>query len=224
MRQRFILLNQLLSSDGSLFVHLNDDELDYCKIVLDEIFGRTNFVNRITVEVRSPSAFSTVNPGVFKASEYILWYAKDKTKFTENSERIPRPPDYAYNKWLNNPDEHFDKWSFSTLMDAYSTYPPSKAKRPDSILEHFHDFIVKNADRICRLASISDNGAGESIVSLKKESIKQPGKVIKLERDANDDVFILDGQQLIFYKKNIAIIDGKETASTFLTNIWKDIE
>lgn len=108
-------------------------------------------------------------------------------------------------------------------MDAYSTYPPSKAKRPDSILEHFHDFIVKNADRICRLASISDNGAGESIVSLKKESIKQPGKVIKLERDANDDVFILDGQQLIFYKKNIAIIDGKETASTFLTNIWKDI-
>lgn len=100
MRQRFILLNQLLSSDSSLFVHLNDDELDYCKIVLDEIFGRTNFVNRITVEVRSPSAFSTVNPGVFKASEYILWYAKDKTKFTENSELIPRPPDYAYNKWI----------------------------------------------------------------------------------------------------------------------------
>ena len=72
MRERLIIIHTLLNVGGSLFVHLNDDELDYCKVVLDEVFGRANFVNRITVEARSPSAFSTVNPGVFKAAEYIV--------------------------------------------------------------------------------------------------------------------------------------------------------
>lgn len=224
MHERFKLLSSLLNKRGSIFVHLNDDELDYCKVVLDEVFGRSNFVNRITVEARSPSAFSTVNPGVFKSSEYILWYAKDKSEFIENSGRVSRSPDYAYNKWLDNPDEDFSQWRLVPLMDAYEKSPPSRSRRPDSLLEHFNDFIVNNAKQVCRLASISDSGAGERIVQLKKESLKEPGRVFKLERAGNlDDVYIIDGQQLIFYKKNVAEIDGKLSATALLTNIWKDI-
>ncbi len=224
MHQRFLVLKNLLRTDGSIFIHLNDDELDYCKIVLDEVFGRANFVNRITVEARSPSAFSTVNPGVFKASEYILWYAKDKARFVENSERVPRTPDYAYSKWLTNPGAEFSGWEFGSLMDAYASSPQSRSRKPDSVLEHFHQFIVDNADRVCRLASISDTGAGEAIVNLKRDSLLNLGKVMKLTRGGTlDDVYVLDGQQLIFYRKNVALIDGKKTASAIMTNVWKDI-
>lgn len=224
MHERLMILRSLLSSKGSLFVHLNDDELDYCKVVLDEVFGRVNFVNRITVEARSPSAFSTVNPGVFKASEYILWYAKDRSEFVEAAGRVPRAPDYAYNKWLQNPASHFSQWRFISLMDAYADAPQSRSRRPDSVLEHFHEFIVENAERVCRLASISDSGAGAQIVELKRKSTAYPGRVFRLEREgALDDVYVLDGQQLIFYKKNVAVIDGKKTATALLTNVWKDI-
>lgn len=224
MRERFIALRQLLSKEGSLFVHLNDDELDYCKVLLDEVFGRSNFVNRITVSSRSPSAFSTVNPGVFKASEYILWYAFDKNNFVENSGRVRRTPDYAYNKWLKNPSESYEKWTLEPLMDAYDKVSPSRSRRPDSALEHFHQFIIENAGRVCRLASISDTGAGEAIVNLKKESLLQPGKVFQLERDRGlDTVYVLDGQQLIFYSKNVVDIDGVLSASAIMTNIWTDI-
>lgn len=224
MHQRFQILKNLLRPDGSIFVHLNDDELDYCKVVLDEVFGRKNFVNRITVEARSPSAFSTVNPGVFKASEYILWYANDKSQFVENSGRVPRSPDAAYNKWLMNPQDHFSRWTFGSLMDAYAASPQSRSRRPDAVLEHFHNFIVENADRVCRLASISDGGAGEAIVNLKNESIANLGVVMQLTRQGSlDDVYVLDGQQLLFYAKNVAVIDGRKTASSFMTNVWKDI-
>lgn len=102
MAERIRLLRGLLREDGAIFVHLDDNELDYCKVLLDEIFGRANFINRITIDARAPSAFSTVNPGVFKASEYLLWYAKDRSHFLENSARVAREPDYAYNKWLVN--------------------------------------------------------------------------------------------------------------------------
>ncbi|MGR6981887.1 site-specific DNA-methyltransferase [Testudinibacter sp. P27/CKL/0425] len=224
MYERFKILKLLLNEQGSIFVHLNDDELDYCKVILDEIFGRSNFVNRITIEARSPSAFSTVNPGVFKSSEYILWYAKNKNEFIENSGRVSRVPDYAYNKWLVNPDEDFSNWRLVSLMDAYENSPPSRSCRPDSLLEHFHNFILNNASQVCRLASISDSGAGEKIVQLKRESLNKAGKVFKLERAVGlEDVYVLDGQQLIFYKKNVADIDGKLSATALLTNVWKDI-
>ena len=83
METRLTFFEKLLTKDGSIFVHLDDNESDYLKILMDEIFGRKNFIARITVDARSPSAFSTVNPGVFKSSEYILWYAKDKSCFKE---------------------------------------------------------------------------------------------------------------------------------------------
>ena len=224
MYERLKILRVLLNSKGSLFVHLNDDELDYCKVILDEVFGRANFVNRITVEARSPSAFSTVNPGVFKAAEYILWYAKDRSDFIEAAGRVARVPDYAYNKWLKNPESHFSEWQLVPLMDAYAEAPQSRSRRPDSVLEHFHEFIVENAERVCRLASISDSGAGAQIVELKRQSATNPGKVFRLEREGSlDDVYVLDGQQLIFYSKNVAVIDGKKTATALLTNVWKDI-
>lgn len=224
MNDRFRILHRLLSEDGSIFVHLNDDELDYCKILLDEQFYRKNFVNRITIAARSPSAFSTVNPGVFKASEYLLWYAKNKSAFTENGGRVPRSPDYAYNKWIKNPDCNYSEWEMIPLLQAYEAAPQSRSRRPDSMLEHFNSFIVSNASRICRLASISDSGAGESIIDLKKKSMSSPGVIMKLEREGGlDDVYIVDGQQIIFYSKNVAIIDGVPQGSRLMTNIWDDI-
>ena len=224
MRDRFELFHRLLSDDGSIFVHLNDDELDYCKILLDEKFMRKNFVNRITVSARSPSAFSTVNPGVFKASEYLLWFAKDRSVFKENGGRVTRSPDYAYNKWIENPDESYDRWKLVSLTNAYEKSPQPRSKRPDTMLEHFNKFIVQNASRICRLAAISDSGAGEAIVDLKKKSQQRPGKIFLLERDGGlDPVYVLDGQQLIFYSKNVVAIDGELRASRLMTNIWDDI-
>ncbi|EAA4207312.1 site-specific DNA-methyltransferase, partial [Salmonella enterica subsp. enterica] len=73
MKDRLSIIYNLLKDDGCIFVHLDDNELDYLKVLMDEIFGRSNFLSRITIEARAPSAFSTVNKGVFKASEYILW-------------------------------------------------------------------------------------------------------------------------------------------------------
>ena len=49
MWKRFILLNTLLTEDGVLFVHLDDSELAYCKVILDELFGRSNYLNTITM-------------------------------------------------------------------------------------------------------------------------------------------------------------------------------
>ena len=49
-------LRTLLRPQGSLFVHLDDNEVDYVKVALDELFGREQFVSRITVAARAAQA------------------------------------------------------------------------------------------------------------------------------------------------------------------------
>lgn len=225
MYARLVLLRDLMHPAGSIFVHLDDNELDYCRVVMDEIFGRGNFMNRVTVEARSPSAFSTVNPGVFKEAEYILWYAKDRRQFKDVPIRVVRDVDYAYKLWLDNPDEPFGKWTFSSIQDEYQKVPRNKRMvHPKSILSHFDKFVLDNAKRVCRLASISETGAGEAIVTLKKKSDAKPGQIFMLDRGATlDPVYVMDGQQILFYGKNVVTIDGETKASSPLTNVWSDI-
>lgn len=223
MHKRFLILYNLLRDDGALFVHLDDNESDYCKILLDEIFGRNNFMNRVTVDARSPSAFSTVNPGMFVASEYILFYAKNRSKLIENRIRVPRTPDYAYNKYIENFDLPYQFWKFISVSDAFSKFGKVRTTNPESIVKAYNKFIIENSMRICRYTAISDSGAGQKVVELKQQSLENPGRIFMLERENFDNVYIINGQQLAFYSKNTQMIDGQLQASKLLTDIWTDI-
>ncbi len=68
MRDRLILLKDILCNAGAIFIQVDDNEDSYIKIILDEIFGRDNFINKITIKVKSPSGFKTVNLGVRNAN------------------------------------------------------------------------------------------------------------------------------------------------------------
>jgi adenine-specific DNA-methyltransferase len=293
MYRRLKILHRLLSDDGSIFIHLDDNESDYCKMMMDEVFGRNNFINRITVDARSPSAFSTVNPGVFKASEYILWYAKNKSSWESRSMRVPSQRDTAYNKFIFNKSSIEEKWKFVSLKLAFlesfnqdrltlieqflndifvkgrslpkpelrqliikifplhflfnlpqiTNYLFGKLKDPEFdtfrnsvyiyILEKcsynytesdIDSFVFENADCVYRDTEISDEGAGKETVDLKYASLKQPNVLLKLNRSGGlDTVYVINGKQLSFYKKNVAEIEGKLTATKLLTNIWSDI-
>ena len=225
MRDRLELLHQLLSEEGAIFIHLDDNESDYCKVLLDEIFGRNNFMNRITVSARSPSAFSVVNPGLFVASESILYYAKNRSKYAEQHLRIERNVDYAYDKWIEDFDKPFTEWKFLPTFWAYKRERGVVVQNmnPISALRDYNKFIIRNARRVCRFTAISDTGAGQKVIEGKKRSLEKTGEVIKVDRDNFDPVYIVNGQQIAFYSKNIAVVDGKEVATTKATDIWTDI-
>src|SRR5205807_9298057 len=54
LRERLILLRELLADDGSIYVHLDDNMAFLAKPVMDEIFGRSNFRNWITRKKCNP--------------------------------------------------------------------------------------------------------------------------------------------------------------------------
>lgn len=79
MRQRLILLRELLAEEGSIWIQIDDEEQAYLKVVCDEIFGRTNFVNMISVNMKNIAGASGggEDKRIKKNCEYILVYAKD---------------------------------------------------------------------------------------------------------------------------------------------------
>lgn len=75
MFERFKYLNLLLAPDGMFWIHLDDIEVHYCKVLLDEIFSRQNFVAHITYE-RSAVAGLGQGGYLVNTTEHILLYKK----------------------------------------------------------------------------------------------------------------------------------------------------
>jgi len=73
---RLILMKQLLSSNGSIFVHLDWHVSHYVKIILDEIFGSENFRNEIIWSY--PAASVQTRKFFIRSYDVILFYTKSE--------------------------------------------------------------------------------------------------------------------------------------------------
>jgi adenine-specific DNA-methyltransferase len=84
IRDRLKIVHGLLSDDGTLFVHIDDNELGYLIVLLDEIFGRSNRVSIITFKQGAATGHKSINPGVVSTSNFLLMYAKKKSAWVPN--------------------------------------------------------------------------------------------------------------------------------------------
>jgi len=79
MYDRLVLMKELLVDDGSIYVHLDWHVGHYVKAIMDEIFGRNNFVNEIIWAYTGPRKSGNYFP---RKHDNILLYSKtDKYKF-----------------------------------------------------------------------------------------------------------------------------------------------
>ena len=77
IRERLIFLNELLSEDGSIYVHLDNKMAFEIKVIMDELFGPSNFRNWITRKKCNRKNYTKNQFG--NISDYILFYTKSDT-------------------------------------------------------------------------------------------------------------------------------------------------
>ena len=89
LKPRLLEAHRLLSPTGSFFLHIDYREVHYCKILLDQIFGRECFLNEIIWSydygARSKKRWSAKH-------DNILWYAKNPDDYTYRYDDIDRIP------------------------------------------------------------------------------------------------------------------------------------
>ncbi|EFF84241.1 DNA (cytosine-5-)-methyltransferase [Acinetobacter haemolyticus ATCC 19194] len=79
MKNRLEVARDLLKEEGVIFVQCDDNEQAYLKVLMDEIFGRSNFLNQISVKMKQTSGASGggEDKKLKKNIEYIIIYTKN---------------------------------------------------------------------------------------------------------------------------------------------------
>ena len=77
LRERLILIKELLSKQGSIYLHIDYKIGHYVKVMMDEVFGIENFRNDITRVKCNPKNFDRIGYGNIK--DLILFYTKTST-------------------------------------------------------------------------------------------------------------------------------------------------
>ncbi len=213
MKNRLEIARVLLSNSGSIFINIDDKELGYLKVLLDEVFGRENFVFMGSIKRSGATGHKAINPTPIAATDYIIVFAKNKKDWVYVPQYIERPVDKAYDRFIENFDEGYEDWKFETL----------KVIQERLGFKSNEDIIAKYADRIVRFAEPDYKGVGQETRGLIDESKSNKEKIFRQKREGHKDIFLLNGQRILFYKDKLREINGKVVTAELLTNFWSDI-
>jgi adenine-specific DNA-methyltransferase len=227
MRQRLELIHELLADDGTLFVHIDDANLGYLMVLLDEIFLRANRLYTITFKQGSATGHKAINPGCVTTTNFILMYAKDKRQWIPNKVYTARGRDSRYNQYIVNVDAPYQEWTFSTLLDAFATENGISVRDARKVTKDnpglIDEFVLKHADSVIRTARPDMKNVGKDIQALVEESKTRTGEILFLPREGHSDIYLRNGERILFYKDKLKFIDGEYISGEPLTTLWDDI-
>lgn len=112
MKNRLEIAKELLATDGTIYIHLDYNEVHYLKVLMDEIFGRENFLNEIVWAYRERE---TSKRFYNRKHDTILFYAKDiNSKYTFNYDAIREQYSDVTIKKFKYTDENGRKYRLRT--------------------------------------------------------------------------------------------------------------
>ena len=114
MKNRLEIAKELLANDGVIFVSIDDNEVHYLKVLMDEIFGRENFVSNIVWQHRK-SVQSDIT--ISLSHNHILIYAKNN-----NQIKLNRSSDIDESAYSNPDNDPRGDWK-TTPFDAPNIRP-----------------------------------------------------------------------------------------------------
>ena len=133
IRKRVEIMYNLLSEDGSIWISIDDDEQAYLKIVLDEIFGRTNFVANVIWEKK----YAPQNDAKWLSDshDFIMVYAKNKNVWRPNLMERSAEMDARYKNPDNDPrgpwqSDNLNVRTYSASCDYPITTPAGRVVNP----------------------------------------------------------------------------------------------
>lgn len=238
MRDRLVILHRLLSDDGLFWIQLDDNEVHYCKVILDEIFGRQNFISHITYE-RSGAAGLGLGGFVVSTGESILLYKKNQLpqRRVLSHQLLDGKTMKRYNKALVTPGaralvREFESKSNGELVRVYKhtgfeIKSISLAKFEDREEEIRADF-AQHFEYLFRTNQIQkENQFQRDLVSLMDKSHlytvdyvpsrgKHEGKLTTL--------YYYNAELFAWLKDTAELSDGQITKSSSITNVWAHSE
>jgi adenine-specific DNA-methyltransferase len=225
--QRVKLLHSLLSNEGFMFLQIDDQEMAYASVLMDEVFGRNNRINIITVNMSSLSGVkmtSAINGKRFpKSKEFILLYAKNKGN---GRLHIPKIPKGTWDKEYNMIIPEIQKDQFTTFSDL-SEKEVNEILKPLKILSltaFAKDKGIKLTDEWKWNNAFRIFGT-KSNVSLAKSLIGKSFEqdVVCYTNTEGNYRFFISNYNKSAKDPRIELVQAEANSSVFLSDNWLDI-
>lgn len=214
MYPRLWLAKQLLADDGVIFVSIDDNELSNLKLLMDEIYGESNFINNISIKMSELSGVKMKNLNKYpKLKESLLIYSSNRPNLELEIEKVPKASSELmsdklekylkyYSNILLNKDSKLENWKIIPLKD-YIKKEGLVFNNSDELLK----WKMKNAEKLVYRTNsktvekfVEKNPSAPSIYKF----VNNDGKVI----------YKWDNKELLFLNKYL---------EEYIGDIWNDI-
>ena len=236
MAKRCELLRRLLRPDGVLVVHLDQEEVHYLKVILDEIFGRANFLGEIAYERSGVSGIGQGGAFVVNTHEYILWYARDKAVFhaedLSGSGELALKDMKRYNRVLVSQGTRTEVARFiaPSTGEPVVIYKHEGAQVETISLRKFEEReeeinaeYVNNFDNVHRLTSIQkENEFQNRILSYCRDGIYSADYLVSRGKKEGERItsFYQNEQVFVWLKDTAEVVGGKIGRTGKLSDFW----
>ena len=231
MKARLEILRRLLREDGAIFVEIDDTEQAYLRVLMDEVFGRANYVLSIAVKRSAATGHKAINPSPVNVCEFVHIYARSKSNWRYIQQFVSRKGyDWAYNYVVTNKDFSFPRWKFASLSKVVADelgFGDTKEARKVMGKSNFEaamvDFAMKHPEMTIRFAQPNYRGVSQAARDLIDESKIKKDEVFCLKREAYSDMYFYRGNRILFLDDKVQ--NGEEGGQIVepLTNFWDDI-
>lgn len=228
MKNRLEVARKLLKREGTIALSVDNYEIGYLLVLMDEVFGRENRKNIITVRRASATGAKVINPGVVNVVEYVVIYSRETAVWKPNRVFASKGFDKRYNNYIVNIEDDYSDWKFTTVLEAFAKESQVKKSQLKKFYgshyeEALEQFAINHADSIMQFVTLDEGSVGDEIKELKKQSLENPQKVYFLPRKDANDYYVVNGHAIIFAKDRLIEVDGKKTFSQPITDMWDDV-
>ncbi|PZR04354.1 MAG: site-specific DNA-methyltransferase [Archangium gephyra] len=236
MFRRVEVMRGLLRPGGVLFVHLDQEEVHYMKVVLDEVFGRPQFLGQIAYERSGASGIGMGGAFLVNTHEYVLAYVRDRSQFVaaDLSGEGPLEPKAMkrYNQIMVSPGERKEVARFT----APSTGEPVVIYKHDNVdvrtvslrafdsrRQEIDAEYVANFEKIFRLTSNQkENEFQNRIMSHCKDGFFSADYLVSRGRKEGEQAtyYYIDEQAVVWLKDTATLVNGQIVRTGKLSDFW----
>ncbi len=230
MKNRLKVAKKLLHPEGALFIQIDDNEMAYLKVLCDEIFGRENFKECISVKNGTESGVNAINvtrgERLFKVKEHILYYAKDKSLHRFNPlfvKAVSYNQSYRF-ELMKNKEGYFVKDVYKDiLLKLFHRDSLHGLTKEQKFLFNatFEEYCLAKSDAIYALKSDIQK-SGSAFKTLAAEN-KRKGIVEEYQTYDGRMILVYQGAMLTPLKERIVEENGTKYYGTLVSDFWGDI-
>lgn len=236
MYRRVELLRNLLRPGGVLFVHLDQEEIHYMKVVLDEVFGRPQFLGEIAYERSGVSGIGQGGAFLVNTHEGILTYTRDRSHFraVDLQGEGPLEPKAMkrYNRVLLSTGERKEVARFTapSTGEPVVIYKHTGASVTtislrdfDNRREEIETEYGKHFEKVFRLTSIQkENEFQNRIISYCQAGFFSADYLVSRGKREGEQttLYYIDGQALVWLKDTASLADGHVVRTGKQSDFW----